>query len=225
MPTEFFASRSPWLSWTSLTWFGDSNLLLPAGAAMFLALLLSVSARGLAVRWALAFGLTGFVVLITKVAFVAWGVGSAELDFTGFSGHSALSACFWPAWAWLVTAPMDRPGLRRSAVVAAYLLALLIAVSRLMLEVHSVSEVVSGLVVGIAGSLWFLAGTRERKLHQRPGMASMLIALGTTAMMTIVLHGKPAPTTHWIETSVMQMLGITTPFTRHDLRLRLQRHG
>ena len=212
------------MSWTSLTWFGDSNLLLPAGAAMAMAmaLLMQRSARGLAVRWLLAFGLTGFVVLATKIAFVAWGIGSAELDFTGFSGHSALSACFWPVWAWLVTAWLDKPAACRAAVVAGYLLALAIAVSRLMLEVHSVSEVVSGLIVGTGASLWFLAGTRERKPVRRPAIASAMFALGTTALMTVALHGRAAPTTHWIETSIMQMLGITTPFTRHDLRMRLQ---
>lgn len=190
---------------------------------MALALLLNRAARGLAVRWILAFGITGFVVLATKIAFVAWGVGSAELDFTGFSGHSALSACFWPVWAWLVTVRLGKPAIGRCAVFAGYLLALAIAVSRLMLEVHSVSEVVSGVIVGTAASLWFLAGTREREPFQRPAMASALLALGMTAVMTIALHGRPAPTTHWIETSVMQMLGVTTPFTRHDLRMRLQR--
>lgn len=223
MPIEFAAFRSSWMSWTALTWFGDSNLLLPAGAAMALALLLNRSTRGLALRWILAFGLTGFSVLATKIAFFAWGIGSAELDFTGFSGHSALSACFWPAWAWLVTVWLDRPAVCRAAVLAGYLLALAIAVSRLVLEVHSVSEVVSGLIVGTGGSMWFLAGTLERKPGQRLSVASAVFALGMTAVMTIALHGRPAPTTHWIQTSVMQMLGITTPFTRHDLRMRLQR--
>jgi len=210
------------MSWTSLTWFGDSNLLLPAGIAMALALLLTSSARGLAVRWFLAFGTTGFVVLATKIAFVAWGIGNAELDFTGFSGHSALSACFWPVWAWLVTVRFDKPLLCRCAVIAGYVLAVAIAGSRLVLDVHSVSEVVSGLIVGTAGSMWFLAGTCKLGPRQRPAWISVALALGITASMTIGLHGKPAPTTHWIETSAMQMLGISTPFTRHDLRIRLR---
>lgn len=223
MPIEIAAFRSSWLNWSSLTWFGDSNLLLPAASLVAIVLLLGTATRGLTLRWILAFGATGFVVLATKIAFVAWGIGNAELDFTGFSGHSALSACFWPVLAWLLTARLATPGLRRSAIAAGYLLALAIAVSRLMLEVHSVSEVVSGLTVGATGSAWFLRGTRTDAHDRHPTMAAAFLALASMAALTITLHGKPAPTTHWIETTTMQMLGITTPFTRHDLRLRLKR--
>lgn len=210
------------MNWASLTWFGDSNLLLPAAAALAVALLLSRSTRPLTPRWVLAFGLTGFVVLAAKIAFVAWGIGSAELDFTGFSGHSALSACFWPVWAWLLTARLEKPAISRAAIGAGYLVAIAIAFSRLMLEVHSVSEVVSGLVIGAAGSAWFLAGARRRN-PLRPALPAALATLLFMAAMTVALHGRPAPTTHWIEKTTMRMLGITTPFTRHDLRMRLQR--
>ena len=30
-----------------------------------------------------------------KLAFMGWGIGIRELDFTGFSGHTALSTAFW----------------------------------------------------------------------------------------------------------------------------------
>lgn len=223
MPIEIAAFRNSWTSWSSLTWFGDSNLLLPAAVALAAVLLLSTATRNLTPRWLLAFGLTGFVVLATKIAFVAWGIGSAELDFTGFSGHSALSACFWPVWAWLLVARAKSPAIRLGAVVAGYLLALAIAVSRLMLEVHSVSEVISGVAIGTAASAWFLAAVRAGRQQSLPTTAAAFLALAFMAVMTITLYGRPAPTTHWIEASTMRMLGITTPFTRQDLRMRLHK--
>ena len=41
-----------------------------------------------------AFGITGTVVCISKLAFMGWGIGIREIDFTGFSGHTALSTAF-----------------------------------------------------------------------------------------------------------------------------------
>jgi len=43
-----------------------------------------------------SFGITGAIVSASKLAFMGWGIGIRELDFTGFSGHSALFAAFWP---------------------------------------------------------------------------------------------------------------------------------
>ncbi|MCZ2496612.1 phosphatase PAP2 family protein [Xylophilus sp. Kf1] len=229
MPIEFAVFQSPWMSWSFLTWFGDSNLLLPAAFVVAVALILGKSTRGLTPRWIVAFGMTGFLVLATKIAFIAWGMGSADLDFTGFSGHSALAACFWPVGAWLLVARPDGAAWRRGAIALGYLISVAIAGSRLALDVHSLSEVVSGFLVGAAGSAWFLsrasvafATGQPRGSVPVPSAPARLLALGFLAAMTITLHGRPAPTTHWIERSTMQMLGVTTPFTRHDLRMRLK---
>lgn len=205
--------RSPWLTWTSLTYLGDSGLLLPAGLAIGIALLLTRGSRGLALRWALAFGLTGMAVLATKIAFIGWGIGNANIDFTGLSGHSALSAAFWPVAAWLASrnAPLTT---RRVAIALGALLAVAIGVSRLMIHVHSGSEVLTGLMVGGAASAWFVAGTRQAP----PGTPALsAAALAVVAAMIVLQHGRPAPTTRLIETTVVQLLGVSEPFTRRDL--------
>jgi len=49
-----------------------------------------------------SFGITGAIVSASKLAFMGWGIGIRELDFTGFSGHSALFAVFWPIFLWLL---------------------------------------------------------------------------------------------------------------------------
>ena len=219
MVMQTAAWPSSWITWHSLTWFGDSNLLLPAGAALALAIFASANTREFTLRWIFAFGLTGSVVLVSKVAFLGWGWGSESLDFTGFSGHTALSACFWPVLAWF-TCARCRPGVRKLTIGMAYLLAMGIAISRLMLEAHSTSEVVSGGLVGSAGSLWFLKAAWRSGI---PAPGVMLLPTICMVVVTVALHGKPAPTTQLLEKSVMRFLGVTSLYTRHDLRLRMHR--
>lgn len=104
--------------------FGDSTVLLPSAAALFIVLMLRKTSRLLAWQWSLLFGITGAIVCASKLAFMGWGLGIRELDYTGFSGHlrsprpSGLSSCgcsapvspsvcvkwpllpamFWPPW-------------------------------------------------------------------------------------------------------------------------------
>ena len=86
---------------------------------------------------------------------MGWGLGIRELDYTGFSGHSALSAAFWPIFLWLLSARFS-VGLRKAAVITGYVLAAVVGYSRLVIHAHSVSEVIAGLLLGAAGSALFL---------------------------------------------------------------------
>ncbi len=88
--------------------FGDSTVLLPSAAALFIVLMLRKTSRLLAWQWSLLFGITGAIVCASKLAFMGWGLGIRELDYTGFSGHSALSAAFWPIFLWLFSARFPR---------------------------------------------------------------------------------------------------------------------
>lgn len=104
--------------------FGDSTVLLPSASALFIVLMLRKTSRLLAWQWSLLFGITGAIVCASKLAFMGWGLGIRELDYTGFSGHlrsprpSGLYSCgcsapvspsvcvkrpllpamFWPPW-------------------------------------------------------------------------------------------------------------------------------
>lgn len=86
---------------------GDSTLLLPSAVLLFVVALFS-SRRQVAWQWALAFGVTGAIVCSSKLAFMGWGIGFRQLDFTGFSGHTALSSCFWPVFCGLSAAALRR---------------------------------------------------------------------------------------------------------------------
>ena len=92
------------MNWQLISFFGDSTVLLPSAAALFIVLMLRKTSRLLAWQWGLLFGITGAIVCASKLAFMGWGLGIRELDYTGFSGHSALSAAFWPIFLWLLSA-------------------------------------------------------------------------------------------------------------------------
>ncbi len=101
------------MNWQLISFFGDSTVLLPSAAALFIVLMLRKTSRLLAWQWSLLFGITGAIVCASKLAFMGWGLGIRELDYTGFSGHSALSAAFWPIFLWLLSARFS-VGLRNS---------------------------------------------------------------------------------------------------------------
>ncbi|VTN56811.1 Acid phosphatase homologue [Klebsiella pneumoniae] len=107
------------MNWQLISFFGDSTVLLPSAAALFIVLMLRKTSRLLAWQWSLLFGITGAIVCASKLAFMGWGLGIRELDYTGFSGHSALSAAFWPIFLWLLSARIS-VGLRKVAVITGY---------------------------------------------------------------------------------------------------------
>lgn len=74
------------MNWQLISFFGDSTVLLPSAAALFIVLMLRKTSRLLAWQWSLLFGITGAIVCASKLAFMGWGLGIRELDYTGFSG-------------------------------------------------------------------------------------------------------------------------------------------
>ncbi|MFT4190800.1 MAG: phosphatase [Comamonas sp.] len=138
--------------WTLLSALGNSKWLLPA--AVLLVLFSGPQRWVLGARWLGAVACVSLLVLASKLAFMGWGVGSHRLDFTGFSGHATLSAAIYPVALGLLAGPRWR-GL---GIAAGVLLALAISYSRLPLHAHSVSEVVSGSILGLMASVWFYQG-------------------------------------------------------------------
>lgn len=208
--------RVPYASWRSFTWLGDSGLMLPV--ALLIALWLAASRRTwpTAALWVLVFGLGSSVILASKLAFLGWGIGSARFNFTGFSGHTAISASVWPVALWLVSS--RAPHWQRVALVLlGWALAAAIGLSRLALMAHSVSEVAAGLLLGIAVSATFLV-LQHRRAHPRlwwPGVVvSFLLPL------LVQTPGAPAPTQTLLEQIAVQLAGIERPYTREDLLRR-----
>lgn len=73
------------MNWQVVTFFGDSTVLLPSAAVLFIVLFLRKDSKQLAWHWALLFGITGAIVCSIKTGL--WvGYRDSRADFTGFSG-------------------------------------------------------------------------------------------------------------------------------------------
>ncbi|EIY1906319.1 phosphatase PAP2 family protein [Klebsiella pneumoniae] len=216
------------MNWQLISFFGDSTVLLPSAAALFIVLMLRKTSRLLAWQWSLLFGITGAIVCASKLAFMGWGLGIRELDYTGFSGHSALSAAFWPIFLWLLSAAFwpiflwllcarFSVGLRKAAVITGYVLAAVVGYSRLVIHAHSVSEVIAGLLLGAAGSALFLVLQKrtsdcDYKTIPWGGIACLVM------VPLILLHsGSKAPTQTLLGQIATAIGPLDKPFTREDL--------
>jgi len=200
-------------AWHAFTWLGDSGLLLPLAVVIALWLLASRRTWPTAFLWMLLFGTGSLLVLVSKLAFMGWGVGSIYFNFTGFSGHSALAASVWPVALWLL-ASRARHGVRIAAACFGWLLALGIGISRLALDAHSVTEVVSGLAIGMAVSGAFLALQRRRG---HPSLRVTLVAASLLVLLALRDPGAPAPTQDLLEQIAVALSGAERPYTREDM--------
>lgn len=142
-------------TWHLLSMLGDSRLLLPTAAVLMFAGWRAHSSWHW--RWASALTVVGLLVLGSKLAFLGWGIGVARWDFTGFSGHAAMAAGVWPMVCYIAM-PGDRS--RRLMALLGLSLAGAVAYSRLPLNAHSWSEVISGWLLGAVASSLVLRGAQ-----------------------------------------------------------------
>lgn len=210
----------PEVFWYSVTWFGDSGLLLPAAAWIAVWLGVRTVTRPIAWRWLWLFGTAGALVAASKIAFMGWGIGSALLNFTGISGHAMLAASVWPVAFWL-TAAHGPPRARFSAAAMGWTFAALIGLSRLAIYAHSKSEVAAGFALGAAVSGLFL----WRQHHRPPRLHWILLLISLASPLLFLRPGSPAPTQDALSVVAVRLAGIERPFTRDDLLRRRQRIG
>lgn len=200
--------------WMHVTALGDSAVTLPCIGLIALWLLLSASTRGLAWHWMLLVAGVGAAVAASKLAFMMWGVGLSGLDFTGLSGHAAMSALVWPAllgllagrggWVW-----------RLCGTGLGVLLAAAVAWSRVILHAHSVSEVVLGFALGAAFALWLLwRHGREWRLAWSP-----LLALLPLLLVLPFVYGRHFPSQD-ILTTIARHMADGPLHTRRELHQR-----
>jgi membrane-associated phospholipid phosphatase len=196
-----------------LTYFGDSMLLIPTAAIMALLLYWKSDSRRTAGYWVLAFCTAGAVVSLSKIAFLGFGIGSARFNFTGFSGHSAMSATLWPVLLWLLSGSLAING-RRTALAVGYLIPLMVGVSRLVLNYHSVSEVIAGLTLGFTLSSVYLFSQRHIRLR---GFSLWQLSLALLLPLLLMGHGRIATTQQFLQRLSVQIAGIDHAWTREEL--------
>jgi len=197
--------------WVFLSAIGESRLLVPA--AVLATLFLVASERVTVIKWACAFAIAALVVLVSKLAFLGWGYGWEAIDFTGFSGHSMVSAAIYPVLGYALGNVHSERGARWGTAAGA-LLAVLIGISRLYLHAHSPSEVVLGLLVGGISSGVVLLKWPAHRTGLRVGAVALGFVLSALASYVVA----PKARTHdLVVVMALKLSGSEQPYSREAL--------
>jgi membrane-associated phospholipid phosphatase len=221
--------------WHAMTRLGEAQILLPAFAAgvawlVFLSRarpevgsgsigrvgpvgFVGRPARQVAWRWTLWLIAGTLVTTISKVAFIGYGLGSAALDFTGFSGHTMYATAVLPVLAAIVG---GRVGAACGLVVA-----LTVMVSRVEVQVHSWSEVIGGALIGLSIAAAALAPMLGSRVTTRaPWWLPLLLA----AWLTVLPARAPPSQTHsWVVRLSLWISDRPFPYTRQQMQWEAQR--
>ena len=205
--------------WQFVTRLGEAQIALPVLFASMIWLMRRHGNLRLVTWWLCFLVGAALLTLATKVAFIGWGVGVASLDFTGVSGHTMFAAVVYPLLACLLFTEWSTRQ-RRGAVLAGVAVALVVGGSRVMVEAHSVSEVIAGLVVGGAASAAALTFARHPVAS-----VPFWVPLGVALWLVITPVTAPVSETHGMVTRLsLALSGRAVPYTRSDL-LRSVRAG
>lgn len=195
-------------SWIAITNFGSSALLLPFATAIAVCLAAGRAWR-MALLWLGVFLAGVTLVIVSKALFIGWGIGAHAIDFTGVSGHAMLSAAIFPTAVYLVLYRRSL-SVRMWCSIGAGLIALAVAVSRVVLNAHSISEAVAGVMLGFLVSVSFIVLSRRYPDPHLSGR-SLLLVFG---LLFVLLYGQRLPTQHWIRDAAMSLAGHHRPFIR-----------
>lgn len=187
--------------WQHLTDLGSLNVTAPIAVAIA-AWLGAAHCVRLAGYWTAVFLLAMVVVVASKLAFLGWGIGSQTLDFAGFSGHAARAAAVFPVALGLLL-HRQTPRQRNQGVLAGVLIAIAVAVSRVVVGAHSVSEAVSGCLLGLAAALLFIERARATVNFRR---GPILVAF-TLSLMLLLPKIDPRMSHQWLVAAALTLSG------------------
>jgi membrane-associated phospholipid phosphatase len=173
-----------------LSGLGDVAVVAPASAALVIGLFWLDAKRDAAAFAAAMFACVALA-LLAKLAFAACGL-MPRFDIQSPSGHSALGAAFYGSLAALLA--VGRPvGVRLAFYVAAACAAVAVAYGRVELQVHSVAEVICGLLIGaVAAALFVALRGRPRRLSLTPQMLVRASPIAVLLAIDLALF-----TDHW----------------------------
>ncbi len=173
--------------WNFVTDFGDSAVTLPL-AALTLAFLFFSGWSRAGIAFAITLAGCGIAIGLVKLALESCGRSLLHTEITNPSGHAAMSTAVYGSLALLFggSVPAERRWLL--AAGAATLIGG-IAVSRVVLDNHSLAEVAAGLLIGAAALAFFY-----RVLKAQPAMAFGGQWLAFAAViLTAAMHGARWP--------------------------------
>jgi membrane-associated phospholipid phosphatase len=203
------------LNWISVTRLADTVVMLPAAVLCLIWLMMGGASR-LALWWCVLLSAGLILVAATKIAFLGWGIGISALDFTGISGHAMRATAIMPVLLYLVFINASWRW-RVGAIKAGMVFGVLIGVSRLVVHVHSPTEVVAGCLLGAVVSSTFLRmmlRVPQPVLQPRKRYALPLLVL----LLVPVFTAKPAPTERWMDAIAMTLSGHEKLYSRGHCR-------
>lgn len=169
------------LQW--LTDFGDQAVVLPVACAVAIFLAASRWWHGVRV-WLLAMVAVLATMLVLKLMFGACGWEAPLARINSPSGHTASAAVLYGGLGALLVRRLDVAGTGLLALA----LAILFGTTRVLLDDHTISEVVVGGAVGIAGTVMLrrLMGPPPERLRR----SGLLVVVLVTAW---AVHGRHLP--------------------------------
>lgn len=173
-----------WISFISD--LGDSAILVPL-SLLLVAALWRYQSWSAAASFVWAAGFCATVMFILKVSFLTCG-SAWQAGILSPSGHTSMSTTVYGALA--MVSARQAPQWRRPLIVAAGgLLIMVIALSRVMLGMHSPPEVILGLLVGIIA----LGIFAFRYFQLTPAALNLPLFLSATCVVLLILHGAHLP--------------------------------
>lgn len=176
----------------AVTNFGESTVVLSTSVAVSGWFWLSHQ-RQLAVLWLMAVGGCAATMVVLKLGFLTCGHLVLDGTVNTPSGHSSMAALFYGAAA-LTVGQLSPPAAKHRPLMmaAAFLFALLIGVSRVVVHAHSPQEVVVGLSVGFAWLACFALLLRRVRPSAAMPPARVLVVLGLiyAGLLTLTMVGE-----------------------------------
>ncbi|CAB3757288.1 phosphatase PAP2 family protein [Paraburkholderia solisilvae] len=196
--------------WYVTSSLGGASVTLPLTLAIALWLAVGYSSR-VALGWLALIAGAASVVIVTKLAFLGWGIGVPDWDFTGLSGHAMMSTAIYPVACFLVLLPAQSRA-RIAGIAAGLGVGIAISFSRVVVEAHSPSEAIAGCLMGAATALLFV----RLAWHTAPGRhpLSALPVMMSLVVLIAAFHTVHIPTHRWVEHIALKVSGHTRPFVR-----------
>jgi membrane-associated phospholipid phosphatase len=163
-----------------LTDFADQAVILPLVLAVGVGLAMQGWWRG-AATWLAVVGGTFLAMLGLKLVFLSCSPLFGPLDIHSPSGHVAAATVVAGGLAVILNR-------RRTSILSVSLIAAtVIGVSRLVLGVHSLPEVVMGAMIGLVGAITLM------RFAGRPPALNIRPLIGIIAVVALVFHGLHLP--------------------------------
>jgi membrane-associated phospholipid phosphatase len=197
--------------WQLISHLGSSSLLLPI-MAIYVAGFWLTDQKKAVYLWVFTLGLAIAFTVITKLMFMGWGIGIALLDFTGVSGHTLLATSIFPILFFSAYGGGQQK-IKNIGLWLGLILSFVVGISRVVIGVHSISEVIAGWGLGL-----MVCGLVLNAIQNRYQRLANLQLIGLICVVGLGLASPIYLPTHDMITKLALFVsGHEKPYKRSDL--------